>query len=315
MSHVYPGNPANVAAHDPTNVTNPDDGDALTAASNNAAIEALNTLADQVAYLMLNALLRDESTGENLTGKVDVTSTGSIVFNSGALLELATGADVSVDTDFDTFAGFALLDDASGDSLYFMQGAPFPGTVVSTRGFTVETAALPSEDDSGYLYDVDRVQSMVLMGSQFQAQNASSPPTFVTDLNGLTGGAWFGNVAGVRVLMSRQRLPAGAVPGDVFILVENTGAGSINFRIRADLQAYNASPTTGAPWTSTNILATQTVSVGASSIGWAGPFACSGAGPGNNKTLVISVELPDDTDGRFHGCALNFDYFKLNPET
>lgn len=327
MAHVYPGNPANVTAHAGVSVTNPDDGDALTAASNNAAIESMATLTDVAAFLQAHALLRDQA-NDNLSGKVTVTGAGEIEVQgilqlSSGLLELMNGSIAQFHTSIDCDANFVLNDTPSGDTAQFMQ-ATFPGTWFSSRGFTVSAAAVPGNDDGGFLFDADRELSQIIPACEFtgtfNAPGGLFDGRFAPD-DGSTstfGGQWYARSTTGEdyTVVHRQRIPTGATPDLLFIGLNNNGAVNVDFELSAYVLEFNPAPTLNDLWIPTQILAPVTVTITPGVSGWSGPHALTAFPVLNNRTLIIVVTPigVNAANASFQGCALRYDYFKLTPE-
>lgn len=96
MSSSYPGNAGAVTAHAAVSITNPTDGDALTAASNNAATQ---TLADEVAHLKARAVLNNVAAGDPVTGIIDLNGAAAkLRVNSTAELNIMSGGIGSVES-------------------------------------------------------------------------------------------------------------------------------------------------------------------------------------------------------------------------
>lgn len=88
MATVYNAVPSAITEHQTVSVVNPADGDALSAASNNGAIQ---DLANVAGYLMANALLATRATDDPITGKIGVSSGGEINVNSGGIVNVKSG--------------------------------------------------------------------------------------------------------------------------------------------------------------------------------------------------------------------------------
>lgn len=102
MPTTYNADGSAVIAHAQVAVTNPVDLDALSATSNNAAIQAL---ADEVEHLKVSALLRDVVAGDTLTGKfstsgangkIEIANLGEFNVNSGGLANIKSGGEQKI---------------------------------------------------------------------------------------------------------------------------------------------------------------------------------------------------------------------------
>lgn len=130
MSATYNGNAGSVSAHGAVAVTNPTDGDALTATSNNSAIE---TLANQVQHLKTSALLRDQAGGDAITGRIDVETAARIRLKGTSVLTDETGVASAGFTSGNTkFAGIGGFETA-GD--YEYQGSNVEHKFISCADF------------------------------------------------------------------------------------------------------------------------------------------------------------------------------------